>query len=211
VSRTRETAFGEGYELSIVDRFGTWLSTRRLLKVLGRPDHKTLVDIGCGYDARFGVGLLPRLERLVAVDVSLNSDLVAHPKVTAIVGSLPDALAELDDHCADLVVLNSVLEHLDHPTETLSEIRRIVRASGGIVFVNVPTWLGKVALETSAFRLKLSPALEIDDHRRYYSARQLWQSLRDAGFMPSEMKVRRHKFGLNVYAVATPGGSDSGE
>jgi SAM-dependent methyltransferase len=211
VSRTRETAFGEGYELSIVDRFGTWLSTRRLLKVLGRLDDKTLVDIGCGYDARFGVGLLPRLERLVAVDVSLNSDLVAHPKVTAIVGSLPGALAELDDQCADLVVLNSVLEHLDQPIETLSEIRRIVRASGGIVFVNVPTWLGKVALETSAFRLKLSPALEIDDHRRYYSARQLWQSLRDAGFMPSEMKVRRHKFGLNVYAVATPGGSDSGE
>ena len=181
------------------------------MKVLGRLDHKTLVDIGCGYDARFGVGLLPRLDRLIAVDVSLNSELVALPKVTGIVGLLPDALAQLGDHSVDYVVLNSVLEHLDQPIETLSEIRRIVRPNGGIVFVNVPTWLGKVALETSAFRLKLSPALEIDDHRRYYSARQLWQSLRDAGFMPSELKVRRHKFGLNAYAVGTPGGSDSGE
>jgi SAM-dependent methyltransferase len=195
----------------MVDKFGTWLSSRRLLKVLGRLDHKTLADIGCGYDARFGVGLLSRLERFVAIDVDLDDELVAHPKVTGIVGSLPGALAELDDHCVDFVVLNSVLEHLDHPIETLAEIRRIVRPSGGIVFVNVPTWLGKMALETSAFRLKLSPALEIDDHRRYYSARQLWQSLRDAGFMPSELKVRRHKFGLNVYAVATPGDSESGE
>jgi SAM-dependent methyltransferase len=211
VTGTRETAFGEGYDLSIVDRFGTWLSSRRLMKVLSGVDHKTLADIGCGYDARFGVSLLPRLDRLVAVDVSLNNDLVAHSKVTGIVGSLPDALGELDDHCVDFVVLNSVLEHLDHPIETLAELRRIVRPNGGIVFVNVPTWLGKVALETSAFRLKLSPALEIDDHRRYYSARQLWQSLRDAGFMPSELKVRRHKFGLNVYAVATPAASDFGE
>jgi ubiquinone/menaquinone biosynthesis C-methylase UbiE len=129
--------------------------------------------------------------------------MVEHPKVTAILGSLPEALAELPDHSVDVVVLNSVLEHLDHPIETLQQIRRIVRPSIGVVFVNVPTWLGKTALETSAFRLQLSPALEIDDHRRYYSARQLWQSLRDAGFMPSELKVRRHKFGLNAYAVAT--------
>src|SRR4051794_1391091 len=124
---TRDSSFGEHYELSFVDRFGIWLSTRRLTKVLGPADHKTLADIGCGYDARFGATLLPRLDRLVAVDVTLNPVLVDHPKVTAILGSLPGALAELGNDCVDMVVLNSVLEHLDHPIETLEEIRRIVR------------------------------------------------------------------------------------
>ncbi len=57
---TRDSSFGQDYELSVVDRFGMWLSTRRLMKVLGSIDNKTLADIGCGYDVRFGASLLPR-------------------------------------------------------------------------------------------------------------------------------------------------------
>jgi 2-polyprenyl-3-methyl-5-hydroxy-6-metoxy-1,4-benzoquinol methylase len=197
----RATSFGESHELTPIDRLGTWLSRRMLMRVFGSLDGKTLADVGCGFDARFGSSVLAELERLVAIDVSLNPDLLAHEKVTAIVGALPGAIHAVDSGSVDLVALNSVLEHLDEPIETLSELRRIVQPESGVVFVNVPTWFGKVGLETSAFRFGLSPALEIDDHRRYYSRRQLWQSLRDAGFKPSEMRVRHHKFGLNAYAV----------
>ena len=174
------------------------------MKVLGTVDGKVLADVGGGFDARFGSSLLHRLGTLIVVDVALNTKLLEQPNVVGVVGILPSALAGIESNSVDLVVLNSVLEHLDEPIETLIELKRIVRPSTGIVFVNVPTWFGKLGLETSAFRFKLSPSIEIDDHRRYYSAKQLWQSLRDAGFLPSEMRVRRHKFGLNVYGVCKP-------
>jgi len=200
----RSTSFGEGHELTFVDKFGTWLSSRRLLKIMKNADGKVVADIGCGYDARFGMSLLARVGRLILVDVSFNPDLTRNPNVKCISGTLPTALGGIESNSVDYVILNSVLEHLDDPSETLRELRRISKSGSGVCFVNVPTWLGKVALESSAFRFHLSPAFEIDDHRRYYSVHELWQALRDAGFMPSEMTVRRHKFGLNANAVCRP-------
>jgi 2-polyprenyl-3-methyl-5-hydroxy-6-metoxy-1,4-benzoquinol methylase len=200
-AETRAASFGEGYRLSFVDRLGTWLSSRRLHSVLGNVRDTTVADIGCGYDARFGMSLIDQVAALYAVDVSLSETVRAHRRVTPIIGQLPQALGAIATGSVDFVVMNSVLEHLDEPIETLRELRRIVEPTKGVVFVNVPTWLGKRALETSAFRLGLSPVAEIDDHRRYYSKRELWTSLRSAGFLPSETTVRSHKFGLNVYGV----------
>lgn len=197
----RQSSFGEGYRLSPVDRLGSWLSQRRLRSVLGNVRDTTLADIGCGYDARFGMSLIDDIARLVAVDISLNPNLEAHPRVTRIVGALPAIIHSVGSGSVHSVVMNSVLEHLDEPIETLCELRRIADPEMGVVFVNVPTWLGKRALETSAFKFGLSPASEIEDHRRYYSKRELWMSLRAAGFLPSEIRVRTHKFGLNVYGV----------
>ena len=44
--------------------------------------------------------------------------------------------------------------------------------------MNVPSWLGKRALELSAFRLRLSPALEIEDQFRIAlpELRQAWSA-----------------------------------
>ena len=200
-AETRAASFGEGYRLSYVDRLGTWLSSRRLKSVLGNVRDATLTDIGCGYDARFGMSMIDETASLIAVDVSLSPTVRSHPRVFGIVGQVPAALGQIATGSVRCVVMNSVLEHLDEPIETLRELRRIADPTQGVVFVNVPTWLGKRALEMSAFRLGLSPVAEIDDHRRYYSTRELWTSLRAAGFLPSETKVRLHKFGLNVYGV----------
>jgi ubiquinone/menaquinone biosynthesis C-methylase UbiE len=197
----RAASFGEGYRLTVVDRLGTWLSQRRLCSVLGDVRGSTIADVGCGFDARFGMSLLGDIARLIAVDVSLSDRVRDSPKVTALAGALPDVLLQIPTRSVRHVVLNSVLEHLDEPIETLRELRRITDPVSGVVFVNVPTWMGKRALETSAFRLGLSPRDEIEDHRRYYSKRELWMSLREAGFMPSEIKVRTHKLGLNAYGV----------
>jgi len=71
--------------------------------------------------------------------------------------------------------------------------------------VNVPSWRGKRFLELSAYRLGLSPAEEIDDHKAYYDPRDLWPLLVRAGFRPSEIRCFRHKFGLNTFAVCRAG------
>ena len=96
--------------------------------------------------------------------------------------------------------MNAVLEHLDDPVATLESIRTIL-SPGGILFINVPSWLGKRVLEFFAFRLSLSPAEEMEDHRRYYNKRELWLELRRSGFFPSKIKIRRHKLGFAVFAV----------
>ena len=64
-----------------------------------------------------------------------------------------------------------------------------------------PSWRGKKYLELSAFRLGLSPASEMDDHRMYYDVRDLWPMLVAAGFRPRHIRCFPHKFGLNTFAV----------
>jgi predicted SAM-dependent methyltransferase len=101
----------------------------------------------------------------------------------------------------DVVLMNSVLEHIFDSQGILSLCHRLLRPSGTLL-VNVPTWLGKVFLECSAFRLGLSPKVEMDDHKMYYGKRDLWPLLVRAGFRPSAIHLKYHKFGLNLFASA---------
>ena len=88
----------------------------------------------------------------------------------------------------------------------LAEIRRALRP-GGVCLVNVPSWRGKRYLELSAFKLGLSPAAEMDDHKMYYDVRDLWPLLVRAGFRPSQIRCFPHKFGLNTFASSMAAGA----
>jgi SAM-dependent methyltransferase len=101
----------------------------------------------------------------------------------------------------DVVMLISVLEHLSDPDAILQSAWSMLKPSG-VLLVNVPTWRGKGFLEFSAFRLGLSPKVEMDDHKMYYDKRDLWPLLVRAGFKPSQIQLRYHKFGLNLFAAA---------
>jgi SAM-dependent methyltransferase len=161
---------------------------------------KSVGDFGCGYEARFVRSVLHEIERAVLVDVALAPDLKAHERITVIEGVLPNALRDLDEASLDVVFCISVLEHLWEPLETLVELRRLI-APGGVCLVNVPSWRGKRLLELSAFRLGLSPAEEMDDHKAYYDPSDLWPLLVRAGFLPHNIDCRKHKFGLNTFAA----------
>jgi hypothetical protein len=69
--------------------------------------------------------------------------------------------------------------------------------------VNVPSWRGKRYLEFSAFKLHLSPAEEVADHKTYYDPGDLRPLLLEAGFRPDDIECYTHKFGLNTFAVGT--------
>jgi len=166
-------------------------------------------DFGCGFEARFTRTQLSVVRSAVLVDVALAPDLRHHPKVTAIEGSIPDVLPTLPASSLDVTLCLSVLEHLWDPESTLRELRRVT-APGGIVLVNVPSWRGKWALELSAFRLGLSPADEMDDHKWYFDPHELWPMLVRAGFKPSEIRCRRHKLGLNTFAACRVTGDPPG-
>lgn len=196
----RQRAYGQDQTLTPVDRFGVWLSSQQINRHVPTFTGKRVADIGCGYQARFSRTLLDRVQQLILLDVALEPSLKALPKVTPIEGLIPDALTSIATGGTDILICNSVLEHLWDPAATLREFHRIL-GPGGVALINVPSWRGKYFLELSAFRLGRSPASEMNDHKMYYDPRDLWPLLVKAGFMPRDIRCFRHKFGLNTFAV----------
>jgi SAM-dependent methyltransferase len=195
----RSSAYGQHRSPTIVDRFGVWLGARAARRG-ARFDGARFADFGCGFNATFARTQLPVVHAALLVDVALADDLKRHPKVTAIEASALEVLPTLDEASLDVVLCLSVLEHLWQPQSALDHFHRIL-APGGVAILNVPSWLGKPFLELAAFRLRVSPAEEMDDHKAYYDPRDLWPMLVRAGFSPSLIRCHRHKFGLNTSAV----------
>lgn len=196
----RQTAYLQKAKGTVVDRFGVWLSGRQIRRYVRAFTGKRVGDFGCGFDASFSRTIAGEVGSLVLVDVALADDLKADERIRAIEGRLPDALAALPAASLDVVLIVSVLEHVWDAAGLLREVKRLL-APGGTALVNVPSWRGKKFLELSAFRLGLSPACEMDDHKMYYDVRDLWPMLVAAGFRPSRIRCFPHKFGLNTFAV----------
>jgi SAM-dependent methyltransferase len=197
--RERRTSFGQAAQPTQVDRFGVWLTQRRVSKYVSFAD-KRVGDFGCGYEAKLVRQVLPNVKQVVLLDVALAEDLKHHPKIWAMEGRIPEALSAIKSGSLDVVLCLSVLEHLWSPVDALKEFSRVL-VSGGTCLINVPTWRGKRFLEFSAFKLGLSPSDEMDDHKTYYDPGDLWPLLVRAGFVPHNIRCFRHKFGLNTFAI----------
>lgn len=196
----RRTSYGQGRRPSPVDRLGVWLNARALRRAVDLRGRR-VADLGCGFRATVSMPHIDDVASLTLVDVAIDPDVAAHPKVTALHGHLPAALAAIPDGALDVVLVINVLEHIADADATLAECRRLL-TPGGTLLVNVPSWRGKFFLETAAFRLGVAPAEEMDDHKCYYDPRDLWPRLVRAGFPPRAIRCRRHKLGLNTIAVA---------
>lgn len=188
-------------KLTVVDKLGVYLSRRPVMKVVERYDRATVLDIGCGYHAELLRALEPRIARGVGIDARVSPELAGNPKLAFFEQTIEQAMPELAKEKFDVILMVSVLEHLWEPQEVLTSLRGLLTAGGSLV-VNVPNWLGKTFLEVSAFKLGMSPADSIDDHKTYYWKEQLWPLLVRAGFKPSKIAMRYHKLGLNLFAVA---------
>lgn len=198
-TRTDEAYGQQG--LTFVDRAGGWLSERAIKRHLPNRSDLEVLELGCGFRAAQLVALETRLKHGVGVDFRIAPELRALEKFTFYEGTIEETLPKLVTTNFDAILLISVLEHLRDPFRVIESAREMLRPSG-VLLINVPTWLGKIFLEFSAFRLGLSPKLEMDDHKMYYDKRDLWPLLVRAGFKPSQISLRYHKFRLNLFAVA---------
>ncbi len=187
--------------VSWVDRFGVWLSQRAIRRWLPAGNNLRVLELGCGFRATQLLALRDRMQEGTGVDFRIAPELRSMPGMVFHEGPIEETLPKLVTGAFDVVLLISVLEHLGEPLAALAAARRLLRP-GGVLLVNVPTWRGKSCLEFSAFRLGLSPKVEMDDHKMYYDQRDLWPLLVRAGFRPSEIRLRYHKFGLNLFAIA---------
>jgi 2-polyprenyl-3-methyl-5-hydroxy-6-metoxy-1,4-benzoquinol methylase len=188
--------------LTLLDRLGQRLSRRPVEEVVRRYERPRVLDVGCGHHAHLLVALAPSIARGVGVDRSVADDVQRTPNLEFHLGELDDVFARLESEPRfDVVLLVSVLEHVADPEALLARCRSLLNPRGALV-INVPTWAGKIALETAAFRLGLSDVESIDEHKMYYDGRDLWPLLVRAGFAPRAIRMRRHKLGLNLFAVA---------
>ncbi|HEX3345333.1 MAG TPA: class I SAM-dependent methyltransferase [Polyangiaceae bacterium] len=187
--------------LTVVDRFGVLLSRRRIRAALRGYDSPEVLDIGCGHHATQLRDLAPRIHTGVGIESSVSDDAKAVQNLRFIEDSAEHALPTLAPASFDVVMMISVLEHVWEPLEVLRECRRVLRPTGTLV-LNVPNWRGKTFLELAAFRLKVSTPEGVEDHKTYYDKRDLWPLLVRSGFMPSQIRMQYHKFGLNLFAVA---------
>lgn len=187
--------------LSLADRLGIWLSQRAIRQCLPKRNDLHVLELGCGYHAGQLIALGPKLKRGIGVDFQIAPELQTLERFTFHEGTIEETLPKLESETMDVVMLISVLEHLAEPQFAIQSAWRLLRPSG-LLLINVPTWLGKRFLEFSAFHLGLSPKIEMDDHKMYYGKRDLWPLLVRSGFKPSQIRLKYHKFGLNLFATA---------
>lgn len=186
---------------SFVDRLRTRLVQREILKRLPRTGGLRVLDLGCGYHATYLKAIGERLAEGVGVDFHVSEESRRHPRLSFVTSSVEDALPELPSNAFDAVLFISVLEHVRNPAECLSHCHRVLKA-GGRLLVNVPTWYAKPVLELSAFKFGTSPACEMDDHKMYYSKRDLWPLLVRAGFRPSRIRMHYQKLCMILFSTS---------
>jgi ubiquinone/menaquinone biosynthesis C-methylase UbiE len=96
------------------------------------------LDVGCGrrllpdWRMEGERRLLARVDTLVGIDLDLSSlkeNTSADFKIFASVGQLP-----FRDESFDLVTANMVIEHLEDPTESLTEVARVLKHKGLFLF-----------------------------------------------------------------------------
>lgn len=59
---------------SVLDEVGRYLSTRNLMKTLNKLtiEHNTLLDIGCGYEAKISQNLHSKFKSVLLMDFSIK-------------------------------------------------------------------------------------------------------------------------------------------
>jgi SAM-dependent methyltransferase len=186
---------------TFVDRLRTRLVQREILKRLPKTDSLRVLDLGCGYHATYLKAIGERLAEGVGVDFQVSEESRSHPRLSFVTSSVEDALPRLPSNTFDAVLFISVLEHVWNPAECLSHCHRVLKA-GGRLLVNVPTWYAKPVLELSAFKFGTSPACEMDDHKMYYSKRDLWPLLVRAGFKPSRIGMQYEKLCMILFSTS---------
>jgi len=194
----RKKSFGEKNKLTLVDKIGVFLSLRKITSFARRKRPLEIIDIGCGYNAVLLQHLKRYSNNLTGIDIKVNPEI---SRIKIYERNIERDLSFLEDSAADLIILNSVLEHLDYPQEILKETYRILKEEGTLI-LNVPNWLGKYFLEFSAFRLGFSPKEEMNDHKMYYGKKDLWPMLVRSGFKPENIKMKYHKLFLNTLCYA---------
>lgn len=174
------------------------LRLRRVLPYIRKHKGCRLLDIGCGWDARFLKSVEPYI--LSGIGIDFKAPDLNEGKIRAQRHNLECSLP-FADASFDVVTMLAVLEHLTHPAEILEDICRVLTPSGCVI-LTVPSKAAKPVLEFLAFKLGVVSRAEIADHKTYYDYQSLVRLMKTTGF-----SIEFHEYfqlGMNNFCLAIP-------
>jgi SAM-dependent methyltransferase len=155
-------------------------------KIRRRKNRGHLLDVGTG------IGILMEVAtkegfRVSGVEVSpwASSFARAEKGLEVFTGTLEEA--HFPGETFEVVVLNHVLEHLEHPVETLRETRRILKRDGVLV-IGVPNIESIMARLLGTRWYSLKP----NEHIWHFTPATLCRLVREAGFEVIEWESREN-------------------
>lgn len=174
--RMEDEWFGEGYEArksSVwVCWFESWNNRKTLARLAGFPRQGRLLEVGVGS------GSFLKAAKVKGFDVmgcDLSAPICRHVEREGDIEMHCGFLSELpDDRQFDIVVMNHVLEHVQHPVEFLKDVFRLLKPEG-IVHIAVPNidcWEARLPGWTS-----FEPY-----HLTYFNRQTLLSAVKAAGF-----------------------------
>jgi ubiquinone/menaquinone biosynthesis C-methylase UbiE len=175
-----------------------------LFTLLRQTGDKTIVDIGCGREAFFLQSCKNNFKKRIGIDLDIDTELFTSLNIEPCTGDALSVLSGMESSCVDVITFFLVMEHIAGREEILKECRRVLRKNG-IVFINSPSWFGKFVLENVIIRFFDHGKLytrQVDTHVTYFSPAQMWQCVKDSGFVSSEIRIWRSNFLCSISAVA---------
>ena len=163
------------------------------------PERRIVCDMGCGYRGRFLFTYQDRFTKAYGFDIAVDTQL-SNDRVTLQPANVNQHIP-LPDNAMDVVTSLAVLEHLSDRQQHLREVYRILKPNGRLL-LTTPTPANKPLLELLAFRLHVTDATEISDHKCYMSDQDLRDLLAQAGFKQEKIKTSTWQLGLNNFVFA---------
>ena len=181
---------------NIFDKILRHMRTRRFnpyIQEIKDSKDSIVVDFGCGEDMHFLKGIKNHIRLGIGIDnkYTYNENNLALSNII-----IRQRLKQIGDSTIDLFTMIAVLEHLQYPEysiDTLINAHRILKTGKKIV-LTTPTPASKPILEFLAW-LRIINKEEIDDHKHYYTKKELVWLLGIVGF--KDIKHRYFQFGLN--------------
>ena len=180
---------------SILDVFLRKYRIKMVKPTIEKYNNCKLLDIGCGWEARFLKSIEDYIEYGVGIDFKppeLKTEKLETIKIT-LENKLP-----FEDESFDIVTMLVVLEHLSYPEDILREINRVLKKDGRLV-LTVLSRMAKPILEFMSYKLGIIDRAEIEDHKKYYDKNDLIISAEASNFILE--KHRYFQFGCNNFAI----------
>lgn len=168
---------------------------KKVLPVIQKTKNCSILDIGCGWNARFLKYIEPYINKGVGIDFKAPN--IQTEKIRTIRTTIMNKLP-FEDSSFNVITMMAVLEHLENPLEIIQEIDRVAQIGGQLV-LTVPSKISKPVLEFLAYKIHIINEQEIKDHKHYYNKKDLYDL-----FKYTHFKIIKHYYfqlGLNNFCL----------
>jgi len=181
---------------AFLEKFLRFLRLKKVVKIIKTQKDCDLLDIGCGTKASLLKTISPYIKSGIGVD--FKPPTIHTEKIKTIEVNLEDKLPFCNSSFSAITML-AVLEHLQYPSEILTECSRLLKHNG-LLLITTPTWQAKPVLEFLAFKMGLVDKNEILDHKCYFNKADLFLMVSKI----NDLQIIKHEYfqvGFNNFLV----------